>query len=191
VADQLRRLSWIAHALTISRVGFAIAFWLTYGTPAWSIAWVSLAAASDALDGRVARAARRRAGVPVDARGAGDWLDPAADKLFVAIVVAAIGAHDRDAWPLIACLVARELVTIPLTVAYGVARALGRARVVRLRARRIGKAATVAQFLAVVALVAWGTVLPAMRWPLAIVAGGLGLAAVFEQVRGRSITPAA
>jgi endonuclease/exonuclease/phosphatase family metal-dependent hydrolase/phosphatidylglycerophosphate synthase len=193
--SQLRRIKgpviWLAHALTVSRIGFAVAFWLTYGAPVWSIAWVSLAAVSDALDGRVARAVRRHAGVPEDARGAGSWLDPAADKLFVMIAIAAIGAHDRGAWTLIACIAARELVMIPLTVAYGVARAFGRVRAIELRARGIGKAATVVQFLAVVALVAPGTALLAMRWPLAIVAGGLGLAAAVEQTARALARPAA
>jgi endonuclease/exonuclease/phosphatase family metal-dependent hydrolase/phosphatidylglycerophosphate synthase len=173
---------WAAHTLTSSRIAFAIGFWLTYGSPAWSVAWVVLAAVSDALDGRVARWVRRRMNVPVEAPSAGDWLDPAADKLFVLIVLAAIGAHTPGAWPLIACLGARELALVPVIAAYGLARMLGRTRSRALRAHTIGKAATVAQFVAIVSLVAPGSIATGARWPLAIVAGVLGIAAVVEQV---------
>lgn len=170
---------WAAHALTCSRLAFAIAFWRTYGDAAWSLAWVVLAAASDALDGRVARWARRRAGVSERAPGIGDWLDPAADKLFVVIVLVTVGAHEQ-AWPQLACIGARELALIPVLAAYAIARALGRARSHALRARPIGKVATAIQFVAVVALVAPGA--DAARWPLAIAAGVLGLAAVIDQL---------
>jgi endonuclease/exonuclease/phosphatase family metal-dependent hydrolase/phosphatidylglycerophosphate synthase len=181
---------WVAHALTGSRIAFAAAFWATYGNSGWSVAWVMLAAVSDALDGRVARRARRRAGVPEHAPSIGDWLDPAADKLFVLIALAAIGAHTRDAWPVIGCLAARELVLVPLLVAYAVTRAIGRARVVELRARAVGKAATVAQLLAVASLVAPGSAAAVARWPLAIAAGALGLAAVVDQIsRARAARP--
>ena len=173
---------WAANALTASRLVFAFAFWATYATPAWSIAWVILAAASDALDGRLARRARRRAGAPDGVPVMGDWLDPAADKLFVLVAVAAIGAHERDAWPLIACLGARELLLAPLLIAYGCARAIGRARALPLRAHAIGKVATVAQLVAIVTIVAPGTFAAAVRWPAAIIAGTLGVAAVVEQV---------
>ena len=174
---------WAAYALTASRIPFAVAFWATYGSVGWSVVWVSAAAISDALDGRVARRARRAAGVAEHTPSSGDWLDPAADKLFVVIALAAIVAHDRGTWPLVACLLAREWVTVPLTVAVAVARGFGRGPRLELRAHAIGKAATVAQFVAVVALVAPGSFAVAVRWPLAIAAGVLGLAAVADHVR--------
>jgi len=168
---------WVAYALTGLRPPLAIVFWVTYGSPVWSLICVAAAAVSDALDGRVARRARRRAGIPESAPAIGTWLDPAADKLFVLIALGAIVAHDRDAWPLIACLAARELVQAPLLAGYWIAR---RGRTIELRAHALGKAATVVQFVAVAAIVA---PLAGARWPLAIAGGVLGLAAVVDQVR--------
>ena len=170
---------WLANALTAARIPFAIGFWITYGTPAWSAVWVAAAAVSDALDGRVARWARARAGVSESAASIGAVLDPAADKLFVVIALAAIVAHDRDSLPLIACVAARELVMIPLVVGYWIAHCLGAMRTIELRAHMIGKAATVVQFVALAAIAT--PELTAARWPLAIAGGVLGLAAVVEQ----------
>ena len=169
---------WAAHVMTAVRIPLAIAFWITYGTPLASLAWVSAAAVSDALDGRLARRARRRAGVPETVPSIGDWLDPAAAKLFVVIALAAIIAHDRDAWILVAVLGARELVLVPILVGYQISRVFG-GRAIELRAHPIGKAATVMQFLAVVVIVA---PLTALQWPFAIIAGALGVAAVIDQL---------
>lgn len=172
---------WLAHALTVSRAPFAIGFWLTYGAPGWSLAWLLAAAVSDALDGRVARQARRRAGLPDDAPSPGGWLDPVADKLFVAIALAAIVAHERTAWPLVACLAARELAMLPVLAGYAIARRRGRPAI-ELRAHAIGKLATVLQFIAVAAIVAPGGLALAARWPLAIAAGAVGVVAVLDHV---------
>jgi endonuclease/exonuclease/phosphatase family metal-dependent hydrolase/phosphatidylglycerophosphate synthase len=177
---------WVANVITVSRVAFAIAFWVTYGSRAWSVAWIALAAISDALDGRVARAARARHGTPIHAPSVGDWLDPAADKVFVVIVVIAIGFHGSGTWPLIACLAARELVLVPVLVVYTIARGLGGVRSRPLRAQPIGKLATVMQFIALVAVVA---PMSGARWPLAIAAGVLGLVAAIEQLAVAFVRP--
>jgi phosphatidylglycerophosphate synthase len=164
---------WLAHALTLSRIPLALALWWTWGDPAWSVAIVALAALTDTADGRIARSAQRRG-----ARGPdiGGWLDPAVDKLFVAVVLAAIWVHARLAHPaaVIALIGARELVLVPLIAVY-----LARRRPhAPLHADRFGKLATVAQFIAlcVIALV------PDHALPAAAVAGGLGLVAVGHYV---------
>jgi phosphatidylglycerophosphate synthase len=162
---------WIAHALTLVRLPIAIGFWLAYGHVAWMVGLLALAALTDTLDGRVARAMKRRG-----ARGPdiGGWLDPLVDKLFVAIAITAIGWHTR-AWLALGLVGARELLFVPLSALY-VARQVP---VRELHADPLGKAATVAQFVAL------GVIVAAPAW--AVVAGSgaavLGIAAVGHYVR--------
>src|SRR3954451_11541627 len=106
---------WLAHALTLSRIPIAAVFWLTYGNRPLSLALVVLAALTDALDGNVARWVKRRTGA---VSTIGEWLDPLADKLFIIIVLGAIQTRDPVPWALIALIVARELVLIPLAMIY-------------------------------------------------------------------------
>src|SRR5689334_15722067 len=96
------RTMWLAHALTLSRIPLAVAFWLTYGDWRWSLALVVLAALTDAADGHVARRARRMSGD--NGPSPGEWLDPLADKLFIILVLAAIQVHDPVPWPLLALI---------------------------------------------------------------------------------------
>ena len=159
---------WLAHALTVLRIPLALALWWTWGDPAWSVAIVVVAALTDTADGRVARWAQRRG-----ARGPdiGGWLDPAVDKLFVAIVLAAIWVHTRipHKTAVIALTGARELVLVPMVAVY-----LARRRQHRpLHADRFGKLATIAQFIALCVI----ALAPDHALPAAAVAGGLGLVA--------------
>jgi cardiolipin synthase (CMP-forming) len=159
---------WLAHALTLLRIPLALALWWTWGDPVWSVAIVAIAALSDTADGRVARWAQRRG-----ARGPdiGGWLDPAVDKLFVAIVLAAIWVHTRvpHKAAVIALTGARELVLVPMVAVY-----LARRRQHRpLHADWFGKLATVAQFIALCVI----ALAPDHALPAAAVAGGLGLVA--------------
>ncbi len=161
---------WLAHALTLSRVPLALAFWAVYPLGVWPpVLVVTIAAVTDGLDGWVARR------VSPHGSSIGGWLDPLADKVFVVIALLAVYVEQRPAPALIALAGARELVMAPLALGYGVAVGLGRARARPLRAGTLGKIATVAQFLAVLALVADA---PGAAWPLAAVAGVTGVAAV-------------
>jgi cardiolipin synthase len=166
---------WLANALTLSRIPLAVVFWLTYGLD-WrlSLGLVALAAVSDALDGNVARWARRRTG---DTRASiGEWLDPVADKVFVVVVLAAIQVHDPAPWPLVALIVARELVLIPLGALY---RLLVHGRGEHaFQAHALGKAATIAELFAIAALIAYRPLVA----PLAIAAAVLGLLAVIQYI---------
>lgn len=157
---------WLAHALTLARLPLAAAVFAVYGDPLRAVAVIALAAATDAADGTVARWMQRRG----HTRPAiGGWLDPLVDKLFVATVLAAIWIESGDAL-VIALIGARELVLVPLVALY-----LARHRPVReLRADPIGKAATIAQFVAVAIAVA----APEAALPAAIAAAVLGVAAV-------------
>jgi phosphatidylglycerophosphate synthase len=161
---------WFAHALTFSRLPIAAALWWVWGDPGWSLALLLLAAATDTADGRVARWAKRRGRTGPDIGG---WLDPAMDKLFVAIVLAAIWTRTH-ALAVIALVGARELVLVPLIAVY-LAR---RAPRIQLRADAFGKLATIAQFLALCVM----AIAPEAALPAAAVAAVLGLGAAGHYV---------
>jgi phosphatidylglycerophosphate synthase len=161
---------WVAHALTLSRLPLALALWWVWGNPAWSVVLVVLAGLSDVADGRVARRVKRRGGGGPDIGG---WLDPLVDKLFVAIVLAAIWTHTPDL-AVIALVGARELVLVPLVAVY----LTRRKPHPELRADVFGKVATVAQFIALCVI----ALAPVYALPAAIVAAVLGLAAAGHYV---------
>ena len=170
----LPRPMWLAHALTLSRIPIALAFWATYGNSHASLALVLLAALTDAADGNVARWARRRSGDT--GPSAGEWLDPLADKFFILVVLAAIQVHDPAPWGLVALIVARELVLIPLAALYRLV-AHGRGEHA-FQADPIGKAATIAELVAIATLIAYRPLLA----PLALSAAALGLLAVAHYI---------
>jgi phosphatidylglycerophosphate synthase len=163
---------WLAHALTLSRIPLAIALWCVWGDPAWSFALLALAALSDTADGRVARWMKRRgAGGP----DIGGWLDPAVDKLFVAIVLAAVWTHSHGhGLALIGLVGARELVLVPLVLVY----LASRAQHAPLRADWFGKIATISQFIALCVI----ALAPDEALPAAAVAAVLGLAAAIHYI---------
>ena len=165
----MRRV-WLAHGLTLSRVPLALALWWLWGDSAWSVVLLALAAASDAADGMVARWAKRRGWPGPDIGG---WLDPAVDKLFVVVVLAAIWTQTHQL-ALIALIGARELVLVPLLAVY---LAFERERR-ELRADRLGKLATIAQFIALCVI----ALAPGHALAAAIVAAVLGLAAAGHYV---------
>jgi phosphatidylglycerophosphate synthase len=163
---------WVAHALTLSRIPLAVALWWAYGHTGAVVAIIALAALTDTLDGNVARAMKRRG-----ARGPdiGGWLDPLVDKLFVITAIAVIWFHTQ-AMAVLVLIGARELVLLPLLAVY-----LGRRRPhAPLRADVFGKAATVAQFVALAVVLA----APAWALPVAIVTAVLGLVAVTHYAIG-------
>lgn len=170
---------WLANALTLARIPLALAFWATYGDLRWSFAIVAVAALTDALDGPLARAARRRAYLHgVRTSTAGEWLDPVADKFFVIVAVIAIASHHDAPLSMLLFACTRELAIVPLGIAYRIA-LFTRPRIEHaFRADPIGKATTIAQ------LVALATIAVHSRWaPVAtMVAGVLGVLAVGHYV---------
>jgi phosphatidylglycerophosphate synthase len=166
---------WLAHALTLSRIPIALGLWSTYGDSARSLALVVIAALTDAADGNVARWMQRRG----HTRPAiGGWLDPLVDKLFVAIVLALIWFRAGE--PLVVILVgARELLFVPIAAIYATRRAARRPALGELHADPIGKAATIAQFTALAAILA----APSWALPAAIVAAARGGAAAVPYAR--------
>jgi cardiolipin synthase (CMP-forming) len=175
------RTMWLANALTLSRIPLAVVFWLTYGDLRWSLSLVALAALTDAADGTVARWARRRAARTrgpdaASASTAGEWLDPLADKFFIVVVLAAIQVHDPAPWWIIGLIVAREIVLVPLAAIYRlVVRGRGEHA---FQAQAVGKAATIAELAAIIALILRSVAVV----PLAIMAATLGILAVVSYI---------
>lgn len=162
-------------------MGLAAALWVAPSRPAWLLGMCGIAAASDVADGWVARLGRMRrakrggpAWLPADDVGA--WLDPLCDKVFVVSLVVAVWLA-LGASPLRLALIAtREMLLAPLILAWFAFHPAGRR--LDFRARPVGKATTVAQFLALGAVVLDN---PA-QLALAVVAAALGALAVARYV---------
>lgn len=157
---------WPAHIVTLLRIPLAVAIALAYGQTAPVVALIAAAATSDAIDGNLARWLVRRGKREPDIGG---WLDPLADKIFVAVVLAAIAIHTRSI-AIVALIGARELLMLPLLAIYVAIRKHRRP----LHADWLGKLATIAQFFALSIAVA----VPAYAWAAAIATAVIGLAAV-------------
>ena len=108
---------------------------------------MALAAGTDVLDGTIAR----RRGLAT--AGMGSWLDPICDKLFVGAVLAALHFERGVPLWLLAVIVARELLQLPMVVVYRAFPTLRHWLRYDFRASPLGKAATITQFLAIGSLV--------------------------------------
>jgi phosphatidylglycerophosphate synthase len=145
-------------------------FWLAAPDRPWALAVLGIAAATDLVDGSVARAARRRGAIRW--ADTGEWLDPMCDKLFAVTVLTALAVRFDVAIGILALIGARELILGPIVVAYRVSPLRRRYRP-DFHAARAGKAATTAQFVAVLAIL---LDLPgAVVLLLAVIAAALGL----------------
>src|SRR5678815_4168810 len=173
----------LPNLLSLSRLPLGGVFWVALGpTPTMTnavlaIGVMALAAVTDVLDGTIAR---RRG---VSTAGMGSWLDPICDKLFVGAVLAALHFQRSVPLSLLALIVARELMQLPMVVVYRVFPTLRHWLRYDFRASHFGKAATIMQFLAIGSLVmGWRAAIP-FAWG----AFGLGLTALIDYVR-RAIT---
>jgi cardiolipin synthase len=181
----LIKAMWAAHLLTISRIPLALLFWLVADHRGWALAVLGVAALTDALDGRVARWARRR-GAHGGFADAGAWLDPMADKILAISVLAAIAVVMRPPLIYLALIGARELVLVPLVIAHRLGALRSRLRV-DYQAAPVGKAATVAQFVAIAAVIADHPWYPVA----AVLAAGFGLIAVWRYLAAKTRSCAA
>jgi phosphatidylglycerophosphate synthase len=143
--------------------------------PVPALVVLAIAGASDVLDGYLAR--RRRAREDAGPHR-GDWLDPLCDKLFMGLVVAGLYRAYDPPLAVLLLLLAREGLQLVAFAALKVAPPFRSARF-DFRAHTIGKAATVAQFLAAAGVV--------LKHPAALgvaaAAAALGVAAVVIYVR--------
>lgn len=167
---------WLANLLTVARIPLAGLFAVVVSHPVWALAVLAVAGLTDAVDGRIARRARAR-GATGRASEIGPWLDPMCDKVFAITVLAAVAIELRPPLMLLLLIGARELVVVPLTLVYR----LSRLHEIRydFHAAPAGKAATLAQYGAIAAIVAD---LP-QAWALAGVAAAVGLVAAGQYVR--------
>lgn len=174
------RLFTLPNALTFVRLPLAALIWAAPGERAWLLGILAVAAATDVLDGRVARAIRARRmsrgedpGRLGEAHALGSWLDPLCDKLFVLSVVGAVAYAFRPPLYQVALIAAREIILVPFALAYALVPSARRLLRVDFRAGVAGKATTVIQFAAVAAIV----FLPGAAIVLCAAAAAAGLVA--------------
>ncbi len=134
----------LANGLTALRIVLAPVFLVLYvgGDRLRALAAFTAAAATDVLDGLVARALRQHTRL-------GAFLDPIADKLLAACALVALAATGRLPWWLPALVVSRDLAQLA-----GAALLSTTHRTVPVAPTRIGKYATVALALTVVVALA-------------------------------------
>lgn len=172
-----------ANALSFMRIPLAGLLWVMPHQPVWVLSMLGLAGLTDVLDGWVLRHTRSRRWTEHDP-GAysasvtrGEFIDGFADKVFVVSAVSLLAYVLRPAPWVLALIVSRELLLVPLLVVYQFAPERLRSRV-DFTAGVPGKAATIAQFVALVL----GVVNHPLFVEAAVVAGVLGAFAVFYYV---------
>ena len=164
------RLHWTpADLVSVVRIPLAVAFPLA--STGWRLVILVLAAATDLLDGPLAR----RFG----ASALGSLIDPVADKLFMASAFGVVAVSGRLALFEIVGVLLRDIVA---TVAFVVTLFSQRPRAIPARAG--GKAVTVAQ---VFTLVAFLTDSPTLR-PMAWATTAIAIYAIWDYYR---VAPAA
>lgn len=152
----MKRLFSAADLLTAVRLPLAAAF-LVVADHGWQLAIVATAAASDFLDGRVARRyGPSRVGVV---------LDPVADKLFMLCAFLAVANHGLLTWWEIVMVLSRDIVAAVGSVGVWILE-----RPVALPARAGGKAVTVCQLLTLVAFIAESPLVRPLAWATAAIA---------------------
>lgn len=132
--DNAHPTRWLTvpNALSVARLaGVPLFLWLVLGPQAdlWALAVLATSAATDWLDGKIARLWNQ-------ASRLGQLLDPTADRLYIVAIIAGLTIRGIIPWWFAAVLVARELVLgVALLVLY-----LRRYR--PLQVHFLGKAAT-------------------------------------------------
>jgi phosphatidylglycerophosphate synthase len=171
----------LPNLLTLIRLPMAAAVWFVAPWPWALLSLMAAAALSDMLDGWFARRMRERRkarGLPTrglgERGGTGAWLDPLCDKTFVVSVIAAVWWFYRPDWWLLALIGLREIVLVPLVLAW---RLLPH-KPLDMRAGLAGKLTTVVQFVAL-----WSLILGTHALGPAIAAAAAGAIAVYDYVR--------
>jgi len=149
---------WVTAAdiVTALRFPLAVLFPLVH-SPAWQLAIVAAAAASDVADGLLARR--------VGASRAGAILDPVADKVFMAVAFVTIARRGLLSWYELVGVLLRDILAVLAFLATWLLR-----RPVALPARAGGKAVTIMQLLTLVAAIADWTYTRNLAWATAAIA---------------------
>jgi CDP-diacylglycerol--glycerol-3-phosphate 3-phosphatidyltransferase len=154
----------VADLLSVVRIPLAIAF--PFVSTPWRLGILAAAAATDLLDGPLAR---RYGSSPF-----GSLIDPVADKLFAASAFGVVAFSGRLAPYEIGAVLLRDIVA---TVAFVATMVSQRPRAIPARAG--GKAVTVGQTLTLLAFLTGSTLLRPMAWATAAV----GLYAIWDYYR--------
>ena len=131
----------IPNALSVARLaGLPVFLWLALGprtqtADTWAVILLVAAAASDWLDGKIARALNQQSRL-------GQLLDPAADRLYIVATILALAIRAIIPWWLVGLLLARELL-LGVVLARLRARGYG-----PLQVSFVGKAATLCLYYA-------------------------------------------
>jgi cardiolipin synthase len=135
--DPQERVVTIPNAISAARLaGVPVFLWLVLGLRSqagdwWAVGVLIAAAASDWLDGKIARALNQQSRL-------GQLLDPAADRLYIVATLLALAIRSIIPWWLVGLLAARELLLA------GVLAVLRRHQYGPLQVSFVGKAATLA-----------------------------------------------
>lgn len=146
----------VADGLTALRLPLAALFPFVR-SPAWQLVIVAVAAASDVLDGMLAR----RFG----SSRVGAVLDPISDKLFMAVAFVTVALRGLLDWYELAGVLLRDIMAVLGFLGTWVLR-----RPVALPARAGGKAVTIAQLLTLVAAIAESPLVRPLAWATAAIA---------------------
>ncbi len=155
----------LPNLLSVSRLFLAPVFFMVPRTEA-RVALVIAAAASDMLDGWVARRRHQRSRF-------GAILDPVADRVFVLTALLALVLEGALSVGQVTVLLSRDIMT---TVGFFVARSVSWLRPVEFRARMPGKLVTVLQMVTLLAAV----VAPARAYWLVVLIGLVSVVAVVD-----------
>jgi cardiolipin synthase len=104
--DGRDRILTIPNGLSVARlIGVPVFLWLVLGPHAdyWAVGLLIASAATDWLDGKIARAMNQQTRL-------GEALDPAADRLYIAATLIALAIRMVIPWWLVALLAVRELI---------------------------------------------------------------------------------
>lgn len=181
--DDRARDGLVPNLLSLSRIPLAGLLWAAPSVPAWTLSVLAVAGITDVLDGWLVRRVRARRlrerdpGALAAHTSQGAFIDGMADKVFVVSAVALLAWCLRPPWWILAILVLRELLFLPLLVFYRAAPQHLQRRV-DFTAGVPGKVATLAQFTALVL----GLLHHPAFVPAALVAGALGMLATLYYV---------
>jgi cardiolipin synthase (CMP-forming) len=171
----------VADYLSLARIPLGVMFLGVAARPLWALVVLALAALTDVLDGWVARRCGPR---PPGEPHRGDWLDPLCDKLFAAAVVAGLLVTNSPPLPWLVLLLLREILQLIAVTVLRLVPALHRvSRDYDFRAHPVGKATTVAQFVASALLVV-NHPLAGVFCALCAVLGVASVAIYIHRIRG-------
>ena len=163
----------VPNLLTLSRIPLAGLVWLWPGDLFFVLGLMALAALTDILDGWLERRLH-----PDHAAGptVGVWLDPLCDKIFVVSLLTAVTVTMSSPLYLLPLIATREILQTLAALASRLIPSLRTRLRFQFKAALLGKLTTIAQFLAIGALLLdhpWKSEIALLTALLGLSAGGL------------------